>query len=93
MYALCARLMKRNISNHLYHHEEYQSHAQNNVESRETAFLLQKHVLVARGMCWSFGGGGGGARADGMMGFITPKWGISDTCSALVQRLNHVADG
>lgn len=35
----------------------------------------------------------GGARADGMMGFITPKWGISDTCSALVQRLNHVADG
>lgn len=34
-----------------------------------------------------------GARVGGMMGFITPKWGISDTCSALVQRLNHVADG
>lgn len=58
MYALCARLIKRNVSHHLYHHGESQSCAQKYMEFRETAFLLQKNVLIARGMCCRFAGQG-----------------------------------
>lgn len=42
------------------------------VEVREA---LQKHVLVERG------------RVGGMMSLIAPKWGVSETCNAPVQRI------